>query len=197
MSKQEIYISIDIETDGECPGVNSMLSLGAVAFTKTGGEVDDFYRTVEPIPDVVQSPETMEWWMKPENYPAYLETLRDQRLPGEVMAEFAGWLRDLNLSTGGKLVAAAWPAAFDFGFVNWYMHNYYGTNPLGFACLDIRSYANGLFMTPGYYKKISEGDLYSYFKINTEDIRPHFAVDDARKQGRLLMALLKYAEDGE
>ena len=44
----------------------------------------------------------------------------------------------------GKPIAVAWPATFDFAFVNYYCHRFSAGNPLGFAALDIRSYANGL-----------------------------------------------------
>ena len=37
---KEIYISVDIETDGPIPGPNSMLSFGAAAFSDDGKLVD-------------------------------------------------------------------------------------------------------------------------------------------------------------
>jgi DNA polymerase III alpha subunit (gram-positive type) len=190
MSKPELIISIDIETDGPCTGLNSMLSLGAVAYWD-GVQIDTFYSKLLPMDDAVQNSDTMIFWAsQPE---AWAEVNTDQEEPLLVMNEFGIWLTDLRDRNNAKLTAAAWPASFDFGFVNWYMHQYYGDNPLGFACLDIRSYANGLFHTPGYYEKISEGDLYEFFKIDKSDLRPHVALDDAMEQGRLLMALIKYA----
>lgn len=200
MSKQEIYISIDIETNGAAPGVHSMLSLGAWAIMpsdKAGESYWDgptFYQNLFPLPDATASEDTMAWW---EGFPdAYREATSHQREPIDVMAGFGDWCEEVG--EHGRLVAAAWPAAFDFSFVNWYMHKFVGSNPLGFSCLDIRSFANGLFRVPGYYDTragTTEGDLYKHFGIRTDDLNPHKADDDAIRQGRLLIALLKEAQN--
>lgn len=199
-SKPEMYVSIDIETDGQCPGLNSMLSLGAVAYFD-GQEISEFEVNLYPLDDAIQNPDTMDWWRtQPE---AWEYVNKSQKDPVLVMTEFAHWLEFINYpkEDGSKpyaLIAAAWPAAFDFGFVNWYMHQYYGTNPLGFSCLDIRSYANGLFANPGYYNTratVSEGDLYKFFQMPEKQEHAHFAVHDARRQGDLLMKLIRYAAE--
>ena len=192
MNKPELYISIDIETDGPCPGQNSMLAIGAAAFKiDLFNPVSKFYRTIKPMDDATQDSDTMLWWAtQPE---AWEEVNTDQVEPMEAMNQFGEWLIGTGYLHNAKLVAAAWPAAFDFGFVNWYLHSYYGANPLGFACLDIRSYANGLFNTAGYYERISEGDLYKHYGIDKTGFRPHVAVDDAIQQGLLLMELIREA----
>lgn len=192
MSKPEVYFSIDIETDGPAPGVNSMLSLGAAVFTPTAGEIATWYQKIEPLPGAIRNEHTMDFWR--ENQDAWKEANSDQRSPYNAMGEFAVWCD--NYARAGRLVAVAWPAAFDFSFVNYYLWRFAGRNPLGFACVDIRSYANGLFLAPGYYETrrvISEGDLYKRFGIVTDDLRNHFAVDDAIRQGRLFMAMLSSA----
>lgn len=190
MPKHEVYISIDIETDGPCPALNSMLSLGTIAYHgKDGRVLDVFYKKLYPLPGAMSHPDTVRWWHAPERNDALLEVNKDQHYPQEVIDQFGDWCTDL--AEHGRLVPVAWPAAFDFGFLNWYMHQYYGSNPLGFACLDIRSYANGLFGVPGYYEKITEGDLYKMFDVETADLRDHVALDDATRQGRLFMAIRK------
>jgi DNA polymerase III alpha subunit (gram-positive type) len=188
--QKEMYISLDIETDGPCPGQNSMLALGAVAFLD-GEENDFFYRKIEPLDDAMQDSDTMVWWAgQPE---AWEEVNKDREEPMTVMNDFGVWLEDFGENV--RLMAVAKPATFDFGFINWYLHSYYGDNPLGFACMDIRSYANGLFSESSYYGKLSVGDPYKFFDIDKSVYRPHFAVDDARKQGVLLMKLLELAAD--
>lgn len=181
-----MYVSIDIETDGPAPGHNSMLSLGAAAFLREGVHLESWYAKIEPLPGAVRNEQTMEWWRtQPE---AWAEVGRDQQSPFRAIPEFAGWCD--TVGRGFKLVAVAWPAAFDFSFVNYYLWRFAGRNPLGFACLDMRSYANGMFLVPGYYEKIPEGDLYKKWNVKTDDLRPHFAVDDAVRQGRLFTAML-------
>jgi DNA polymerase III alpha subunit (gram-positive type) len=187
--KQEVYISIDIETDGPAAGINSMLSLGAAAFTVQEGQIGEWYQKIKPLPEAVRSEETMDWWQL--NPTAWQEANKNQKSPFVSIPEFALWCE--SMKANGRLVAVAWPAAFDFSFVNYYLWKFARRNPLGFSCLDIRSYANGVFGAEGYYGTrgvVPEGDLYNQFKIPTEDLRPHFAVDDAIRQGRLFMAML-------
>lgn len=197
--KKEVYVSIDIETDGPCPGLHNMLSLGAhahVPMKNTGdgnpGYVDGplFYNTIQTIPGHAGHPDTLKWWEdKPD---AWRAATFDPDPPGQVMGAFASYIEILKQH--GRPIAVAWPATFDFGFVNYYFHHFYGSNPLGFAALDIRSYANGLFHTPGYYEKIEEGDLYAFFGLEINELKQHNALDDAIRQGKLFMALHHYAE---
>ena len=49
LSSEECYVSIDIEADGPAPGLNSMLSLGAAAFTSDGALAQTFSVNLEPL----------------------------------------------------------------------------------------------------------------------------------------------------
>jgi 3' exoribonuclease, RNase T-like len=188
--KPEVFVSIDIETDGPAPGVNSMLALGAAAFAEDGTDVGTWYSKLRPLTDGVQDESTMAWWQtQPE---AWQEVNRNRRHANYAIPEFAMWVREL----AGKPVAVAWPAAFDFAFVNYYCHRYTEDgNPLGFACLDIRSYANGLAGYRNYYG-LRENDIKTMAgEIDKTGLRQHVAVDDAIEQGRLFMALRRYADN--
>jgi DNA polymerase III alpha subunit (gram-positive type) len=188
MSKPEIYVSIDIETDGPAPGLNSMLALGAVAFHSTGRQLATWYATLHPLKDAFQDTGTMDWWgTQPE---AWAEVNKDPRAPELAVPEFAGWVESL----AGKPVAVAWPAAFDFAFVNYYCHRFASRNPLGFSCLDIRSYANGLAGRSSYGGLSEERLRAMAGKVETEGLRDHVALDDAIGQGRLFMALRTFAD---
>lgn len=194
MTKPEIFVSIDVETDGPTPAVNSMLSIGAVAITPGyyGYRITEvFCNNLQPLPDRIPDSDTVKWWSSQPD--AWAEVCKNQLTPQQAMDNFAKWLSDLTAVAPAKLVAVAWPASFDFEFVNNYMHQFYGENPLGFACMDIRSYANGLFNVAGYYERLPF-DLYQHFNIDTTDLRPHVSVDDAIKQGRLLIELLHHAK---
>jgi hypothetical protein len=187
MSRPEVFVSIDIETDGPAPGLNSMLALGAVAYDGREAEIGTWYATFEPLPDAVPDDKTMDWWAtQPE---AWAEVTASRRDPAAWMTSFAGWCDALP----GKPVAVAWPAAFDFAFVNYYCHRFAGRNPLGFACLDIRSYANGLAGYPSYYGLPEQEIRRMAGPPDTTGLRPHVAVDDAIEQGRLFMALRRHA----
>ena len=183
----EVYVSIDIETDGPAPGLNSMLSLGAAAFQGGTLEFDTWYATMNPLPEAKPDPKTWAWWhTQPE---ALKEVQRNRVDPEEAMQKFVFWCENLP----GKPVAVGWPIAFDFGFLNYYCHRFTGKNPLGFGGCDIRSYANGLTLHSSYYG-LKERDVRKISgTINKEGLRPHVAVDDAIEQGRLFMALREFA----
>lgn len=188
MSRPELYISIDVETDGPAPGVNSMLSLGAATFDQEGNEGPGvFYEKLLPLSYAEANYDTMAWWdTQPE---AREEVLKDRKLPGLVMEQFVHWL---DLMSNYKLIAVGWPIAFDFAFVNYYCWNFCGRNPLGFAGIDIRSYINGILSQPSYYG-LGEAELRKLAgDIDKTGLRPHFAVDDAIEQGRLFMAVRRY-----
>jgi hypothetical protein len=191
MTKPEIYVSIDIESNGPCPGVYSMLSLGAAAFAADGEQLDTWYFTLEPLHGAMEHPDTMAWWKtQPE---AWAEVNTSQWDPEIAIGLFAEWVEALP----GKPRAAAWPAGFDFPFVLYYLHRFAGRNPLGIACIDIRSYANGLAGMPGYYNMPDAmmQDLTRHVGyVGTSDLRDHVALDDAIGQGRLLMALIAHAQ---
>jgi hypothetical protein len=187
---QETYISIDIESDGPAPGLYSMLALGAVAFAVDDSELGSWYATLEPLDGAARHPGTMDWWAtQPE---AWAEVNRGQRRPLPAICEFAAWCDALP----GKLTAVAPPAAFDFGFANWYCWAFAGRNPLGFSCLDIKSYAAGLARHPGY-RGLSEERILAMAGLSGQPAPlSHVAVDDARQQGRLFMALRRAALSG-
>src|SRR5437660_12135822 len=121
----ETYVSIDVEANGPAPGLYSMLSLGAAAFSQQCEELGTWAANLRPLPDAGEHPETMQWW---ESHPdAYRLATADQRDPAEAMTAFVAWVEALP---NGPL-AVGWPVAFDFGFVNWYCFRFVGRNPLG------------------------------------------------------------------
>lgn len=193
MSRSEIFVSIDVETDGPSPGLNSMLSLGAAAFLPRSDdgtaweETSLWYATLSPLAGTAQNPDTMAWWeTQPE---AKAEVLRNCRLPREAIPQFVSWCEQLP----GKPIAVAWPDAFDFAFVNYYCWRFASRNPLGFAACDIRSYANGLAGYPSYYGLPEQEIREMAGPVDTAGLRPHVALDDAIEQGRLFMALRRHA----
>jgi hypothetical protein len=190
--KPEIYVSIDIETDGPCPGLNSMLALGAAAFDDEGNMAGTWYSTLEPLTGAEANAETIAWWQtQPE---AWEEVCRNQKDPADAMKHFARWCEALKRA--GTLIPVAKPAGFDYPFVLYYLHLFAGRNPLGIACLDLRSYTAGLMGSSRY----RPADMRKWILANTEKpdlagLRPHVAVDDAIEQGRIFMALRKRAMD--
>jgi hypothetical protein len=186
-ARPEVFVSLDIETDGPAPGLNSMLALGAAAFSEDGGELDTWYFTFEPLPGAVQHPDTMAWWKTQPD--AWAEVTSSRWDPEVAIPQFAVWCEQLP----GRPVAIGWPIAFDFAFTSWYLWRFAGRNPLGFGGIDIRSYANGLAGYPSCYGLPEKEVREMAGPVVTAGLRDHVAVDDAIGQGRLFMALRRVA----
>jgi hypothetical protein len=186
----DIYVSIDVETFGPAPGLYSMISLGAAAFERDGAELGTWSANLHELPGAIRHPETMAFW---EQHPeAWALATENPMWPIDAMRSFEAWVAAL----GGKPIAAAWPAAFDFAFVNYYCHRFVGSNPLGFDCLDMRSLAMGLTYSRGYYDLRERQFDAIQQEVDREALREHVAVDDAIEQGRLLIALLRRTKGG-
>ncbi len=135
---RELFVSVDIEADGRIPGRNSMLSFGSAAFTPDKELVGVFSANLETLPGAAGDPETMEWW---EGQPdAWAACRTDLQNPAEAMVAYADHLRDLrNRFTRPTFIG--YPAAYDFGWINWYLHRFAGRNPFGISGLCLKSFA--------------------------------------------------------
>ena len=176
MSDTEVFVSIDVETDGPCPGLNSMLALGAVAYDQWENRVGTWYSTLAPLFDCDQNTETMQWWdTQPEAWAEVSDSRRWARAR-DMIPDFGLWCESLR----GEPVVVAWPAVFDFAFVSYYLWRFFGRNPLGYDALDIRSYASGIARCPGYHEELPESEVRRLAgDIDTAGLRPHYALDDA------------------
>lgn len=88
-----VYVVTDIESDGEVPGRNSMLTFASVAMSMNGQALGEFEAVLEPLPDASPNGETMAWWRtQPE---AYSAATTNPESPVVVMRRFAGWVRSL------------------------------------------------------------------------------------------------------
>ena len=122
MSKKEIFFSLDIETNGQAPGLHSMLSLGCAAFDpETGDTLGTYFVNLLPLEGAGEDAETMEWWKKfPEKYQ---EATRNAVPAADAIQEFVGWVQEV--AAGRKAVAACKPT-WDFHFIHWYLVKFLG-----------------------------------------------------------------------
>lgn len=179
----ETYVSLDLEVDGEAPGLSSMLSLGAAA-VREGHVIDTFSANLEPLPDASPHPDTMKWWAGfPEEFAL---ASQNPRPPADVMPAFVRWLDGL---AADRLVAVGAPACLDFAFVNYYCHRFVGRNPLGYSCLDLLSLAMGRLGARSYWDLEYRIDNLLGIVPDTGR-RRHVALDDAVLQAQTLIALL-------
>ena len=177
----EIYISVDVETDGPIPGKHSLLSLGAAAFSVGDGLLDTFAINLHPLPDAAPDRETLKWWKtQPEAWEA---ATRNPEYPTIAMPRFVEWVKQQP----GKPVFVGYPTGFDFTFVYWYLVAYTGASPFSFSALDIKTYACALMKKP--FRECHKKTMPKEWLAK----RPHThdALDDALEQGELFMNMLR------
>ena len=177
---QEVYVSTDVESDGPIPGPHSMLSFGSAAYLADKTLVGTFSANLTCLPEASGHPKTMSWWeTQPE---AWAACRQDPRPPEEVMPEYATWLEGLS----GRPVFVAYPLAFDFMFVYWYLIRFAGRSPFSHSGLDIKTYAMALLKRP-YRESVKRNMPRRWF----DDLpHTHVALDDAIGQGALFCNML-------
>lgn len=184
---KEVYISFDVETDGPCAGLNSMLSLGAAAVgwnTETHKwEVSHtFSANIKPLHDCSPDFKTMEefWRKNPEAWKAATSNPEDAE---DAMNRFRILVASVETVWGCRPTAVGAPATFDYAFVRYYMLRFLGNDyPFGHSCLDMKSVAATVLKIRYYdagkrgYPKNWSSDKFKH---------THIAVEDAIEQAYL------------
>lgn len=176
----EIYVSTDVEADGPIPGPHSMLSFASAAFREDGTQVGTFAVNLETLEGAAGDPGTMAWW---QTQPAAWAACRqDPQPPAEAMQRYLAWLKALP----GTPVFVAYPAAYDFLFVYWYLIRFTGESPFSHSALDIKTFAMCL-LGCGYREATKRNMPRRWFSGRRHS---HVALDDALEQGELFCAML-------
>ena len=75
VDKEVLYLSFDIEADGDSPVLNSMLSIGIYGFDKNGKGVVEFQRNMYPHPSkVVDKRSISEFWERIQKAWSFVKT---------------------------------------------------------------------------------------------------------------------------
>ncbi len=162
---------VDVEADGPCPGLYSMVSFAAV---KVQAEPLDcfFYGQTAPTGELF-IPEAL----------AACNTTREQHLafedPALVMKRFVDWLQ--AHSKGAPKFISDNPA-FDWQFINYALHRHTGGNPFGHSARRVGDFYSGLMK-----------DFYasSRWKSLRKTRHTHHPVDDARGNVEALLAMAR------
>ncbi len=187
--KQEIYFSLDIESDGPIPSTFSMLSFGAVAMTSDGDQLDVFERNLETLEGAKQDPSTMDWWKtQPEAWELCRKNLVEPKI---AMQEFSDWVKLICNENNGIPVFVAYPAAFDFTFIYWYLIHFVGFSIFSFNALDIKTY--GMAMLGCGFKESTKKNFPNRWKSKRR--HTHEAIQDALGQGDLFIKMKKENEN--
>jgi hypothetical protein len=99
------------------------------------------------------------------------------------MPRYRDWLKRLP----GRPVFVAYPAAYDFMFVHWYLIRFAGESPFSHSALDVKTLAMAM-LGCGYRDATKKNMPRRWF-----DAHPHThrALDDAIEQGALFCNMLR------
>ena len=160
---------VDVESDGPCPGLFSMISFGAVAVDRSLSKT--FLGQVAPLPAAGRLEASAAISGIPR---ATHEAYED---PGIVMTRFRDWLAEVNKD--GRPVLVSDNPAFDWQFINYYFHRYLGENPFGFSARRIGDLYAGL--TKNYHAR---------WKFLRKTAHDHNPVSDALGNAEALINIL-------
>lgn len=171
------WIMVDIESDGPCPGLYSMVSFGAVVVEPALNRT--FYGKCRPISDT-HVPEAL----------AVSGHTREECMtfptPEETMARFQAWVVEHSGTRKfrGNIVPDARFVSdnngFDWQFVNYYFHRYVGSNPFGHSSTNLGSLFKGL-----------EKSMFAKWKHRRKTTHTHHPVDDAKGNAEAMLAAKK------
>jgi DNA polymerase III alpha subunit (gram-positive type) len=179
----EVYISTDVETDGPIPGPNSMLSLGAAAFSSQGLLLGTFTVNLVTLEGATPDPDTEAWW-RTQPKAIYDACRSDPKPPDVAMREYTEWVKSFK----HRPVFVGYPAGFDFLFCYWYLKRFTGDSPFSFSALDVKTFAMAE-MGCGYRDTSKSSMPKRWFKGLPK--HTHRAIDDAIEQGYLFMNILR------
>lgn len=130
------YIMVDVETDGPCPGIYSMVALGAVVVEP--GLKRTFKRFISPVTDNYVDEALAACRLTREQTKQFND-------PELVMVTFSEWLK--YVSQGDQLRFVSDNNGFDWQFINYYFHRFVGKNPFGFSSINLNSVWKGMQKT--------------------------------------------------
>ncbi|HNF55301.1 MAG TPA: 3'-5' exoribonuclease [Leptospiraceae bacterium] len=162
------YIMVDVEADGPIPGEYSMISFGAVLVDSTLDKT--FYGKIKPISNQF-IPDAL----------AVSNVTREETLsysePIIVMKEFSDWIKK---NTKGQPMFISDNNGFDWMFIAYYFHRFYGSNPFGHSSTNLGSLYKGIVK-----------DTFQNFKHLRKTKHTHNPVDDAKGNAEALLTIVK------
>ena len=189
--ENELFISCDIEADGPIPIGNSMLALGAVAFTPLGLLPEEFEINLMPLAyeETKADPDTMKWWQSTEkNRRAYEYITKNRVRPTLAMEKFNEWVEYVATRYKSRPVFAGFPASFDHMFVYVYSHYLLGKCAFRFSSWDAKTYAMAL--TKSSFSDSIKKKWPQEWRRGTGK-HTHTPLADAKEQAQIFIAMMQ------
>lgn len=177
--KQELFLSFDVETDGNNPYQHSMRSIGIAAFVENNiTPISTFYCNLSRRQNAVEDKECMsKFWNKRKHLYNNLQT--NCSTPEQSMYNLSQWLKKLK---SYRICWIASPSNFDWMFLKCYYEKFGPKHKprIGFFCQDLQSMETTL-------RLIMNGTNFSskQFKsfLSLHHPTTHHSLDDAIRQG--------------
>lgn len=161
------YIIVDVESDGDLLGVNSMVCFGAVILDKTLEKT--FYGQTKPISNQYKEEALSISGFSREEHKKFME-------PALTFQDFRLWLDE---NAGQKPILLSDNNGYDASWINYYMLRFTGSNPFGWSSRRIGDMFAG-FMNDPFYK----------WKQHRVTSHTHNPVDDAKGNAEALLYLI-------
>ena len=173
--KNEVFISVDIETSGPIPGEYSMLSIGACLVSDISSSFECF---VQPTSEKYD-PEAL------QVIGFSLADFQAKGVPPDIaMSLFQDWIQGAVKDSTPIFVGFNSP--FDWAFINYYFCRYLGVNPFGYTALDIKSMYFGKMNCS--WRETRSSVISKRVGIPQES--GHDALKDAQYQAKLFQSIL-------
>jgi hypothetical protein len=164
------HFTVDVEADGPCPGLFSMISFAVVP---VDAPERAFYVELAPLPGANWRPEAL----------AVSGFTREQVLAfapaAEGMAAFRAWAA--TELAGGRGILVSDNPGFDAGFLTYYCEWAGFANPFGHSCRRLGDLCAGM---------LGRLNAASHWKRWTQTAHTHHALDDARKMAEGFTAVV-------
>ena len=185
------YISIDVEADGPIPGLNNLLSLGAVVFSIEGAEFVTLDRQefcFKSQEGAKPSEKTMRTFWS-QHMDEYIRIQREAEDADVAANKFIDWYLSM-VEKYGRIKFVAKPAAYDWQFVNHIVHRYKKQDvvfPFKADCMStLMEFADEYAKKHGREKELSDMQNNTTLKLT------HTAVEDAEYQAFLFFQTKKF-----
>ena len=175
-TREETYISVDVETAGPNPREYSLLSIGACTLEQPR---HTFYIELQPVNDRATAEALTISGLS-------MEALRQDGVPpADAMSLFARWVGEVRANS--RAVFVAFNAPFDWMFVNDYFYRFLGHNPFGHSALDIKALYMGL--TRSRWHETSMRQVSARY-LDHRHLK-HHALHDALDQAEIMVKILE------
>jgi DNA polymerase III epsilon subunit-like protein len=182
MPREEIWISVDVETSGPSPSTGSLIAIGACLVNEPETA---FYAELKPDP-------ARPWSEEAEGIHrlsrAHLAARAQE--PAAAMRAFAAWLDEVCRSHGGaRPVFLGFNTPFDWMFVADYFWRFLGANPFGISAPDIKAYYAGVQAGTQTWGQTVARLIRIHYPATPGLGHTHNALDDAREQADLFLQI--------